>query len=306
MEVAAPHDRASAHALTPMLCLAMPMPIAYPPSRPAVRSHPLENADFYADPRVYDVLHTHATRRDVGVLQRLQARLAPCRGRPTWLEPACGTARYLRVAAGRGIRVIGFDISPAMIEYARPLVARAAARSGRRPRDARLFVARMERFADHIPPGSVDLAFNLINTIRHLETDRAMRAHLREVARVLKPRGVYIVGLSVTRPGLEDVTEDIWRATRGSTRVHQVVQYLPPATHTDRFETVISQVVVVTPRGERHIASRYRLRTYSLAQWRSCVRSSGLEVAHWTDDSGRPTEPVEPGYALCILRPARR
>src|SRR5262245_9807070 len=101
--------------------------------------HPV---DFYADPLVYDVLHAHGTAADVDALERLERRfVGPVRGRATWLEPACGTARYLLLASRRGRRCVGFDLEPRMIAYARERAE--ALPAAIRPR---LFVADMTSF----------------------------------------------------------------------------------------------------------------------------------------------------------------
>ena len=140
--------------------------------------------NFYDDAMLYDILHAPGTAEEVDGLERIALRFAP--GRPerqVWLDPACGTGRYLRVAAGRGRSVIGVDLSPAMIEYAR-----------RRVPGGRLLVGDMQHLDALLRPASVHFAFNMINTIRHLLTDDALALHLRAMARVLVPGGVYAVG----------------------------------------------------------------------------------------------------------------
>lgn len=46
----------------------------------------------------------------------------------------------------------------------------------RLPQGARIFRADMTDFSRHVPPASIDFAFNPINTVRHLQSDRAMLA----------------------------------------------------------------------------------------------------------------------------------
>ena len=96
--------------------------------------------DLYANPAIYELLHAYGTAGEVRVLESLEARTrrpyssAPLR----WLEPACGTGRYLARASVRGRRVCGFDASPAMVAYAR-----------RRGLD--VFEASLVDFADVLP-----------------------------------------------------------------------------------------------------------------------------------------------------------
>jgi SAM-dependent methyltransferase len=256
---------------------------------------------LYTDARVYDILHAPGTAEELRALQRIARAHVRTRARiQTWLEPACGTARLLRAAARRGIRPVGFDLSPEMVRYARERLAGATPR-------ARVLVAGFTDFAARMRPGSVDLAFCTINTIRHIENDAEVLAHLGQVARVLRPGGVYIVGLSVTIYGMESPSEDVWEGARGGLRVKQVIGFLPP--ERGRFETALSHLIVRRRAARKtiteHRDSAYRLRTYSLGQWTSLLRRSALELRAVTDGDGVPIDPPTLGYALWVLAPRR-
>ncbi|MEL6330074.1 MAG: class I SAM-dependent methyltransferase [Planctomycetota bacterium] len=263
---------------------------AQPPTAPDPSSQP----GLYDDPVVYDILHAPGTALEVNGLERLAIEQLDTGPRTqTWLEPACGTARHLRLAAKRGYHAAGFDRSPTMIEDA----TRRARRAGIADR-CRFFVADMTDF--EIAPRSVDLALNLINTIRHLATDDDLLAHLDLVADALRPAGAYAVGLSTTAYGLEPPSEDVWTTARGSRRITQVVQYEPPA-EGDRNERVVSHVTSTTPSHEAHATSTYWLRTYSLDQWLDALDRSALAPAGTFDESGRPIPPAEIGYRVWLL-----
>lgn len=248
---------------------------------------------LYADPSIYDILHASGTADDVDSLERIEACF--CAGGPrVWLEPACGSGRYLRLAHSRGRRVIGFDLEEAMIAYARKRIKGPG---------AQLFVGDMRRFAHEIEPASVGLAFNLINTIRHLETDADLLAHFAEVSRVLDPAGAYAVGISLSAYGLEMPSEDVWEGARGTCGVQQVINYLPPESATERTESIHSVLTVTRPSGEEQIVSTYGLRTYDEAQWRDVIERSALKVLGVVDMEGEPDEPEMPGYAIWVLGP---
>ncbi|MFG0306810.1 MAG: class I SAM-dependent methyltransferase [Phycisphaerales bacterium JB040] len=257
---------------------------------------PIDADHLYADARVYDILHRPGTADEVTTLERIAARFGESRRADRWLEPACGTGRLLRVAAARGRRVTGFDLEPAMIEYARDRL-KAQGLASR----ARLFVADMRSFADHAGPPA-DLAFCTINTIRHLTTDDAMLRHFQQAARALRPGALYVVGLSTTLYGCEQETEDVWQATRAGTRVTQTVQYLPPSP-ADRAETVISHLEIErTGRATESRTSRYTLRSYSLSEWTGLVDASGFELLAPVDDGAFQIDPPRTGYAHWVLR----
>jgi len=260
----------------------------------------IELSDFYARPVVYDILHTPGTAAEVDLLDRIHARHGETlRRRPVWLEPACGTGRYLRVAAGRGARVIGFDRSAAMIEYARHRLQRLGL-----SRRSDLFVADMACFAHRAGQARVDLAFNLVNTLRHLPSDSALLAHLADVARCLRPGGLYAVGISLSRYDREEPSEDLWEGRRGRCHVRQRVQYLPPGPGKSqgRREQVISHLQIERPRGIERVDSTYWLRCYDETQWHRLLAGSALQHVVSLDDQGRLRGSRELAYQIELLR----
>ncbi|MFG0285847.1 MAG: class I SAM-dependent methyltransferase [Phycisphaerales bacterium JB039] len=263
----------------------------------------MAEASFYDDPSLYDILHAPGVAREVDGLQRIERRFGPPRP-GVWLEPACGTGRYLRVAARRGRRVIGFDLSEEMIAYARRRVERLGPEVERR---TRLFVADMATF-DQQPAmrragrGRITFAFNLINTFRHLESTPAALGHLEAMRRTLAPGGIYVLGISLAAYGSEQPSEELWEARRGRTQVRHVAQYLPPSPG-GRFEMAHNILVVSRPGREDEVrASKFRLRTYSASQLERLVRRAGFEVAGHVDERGSDIPVVEPGYGLWALR----
>lgn len=254
--------------------------------------------DWYDYPAWYDILHAAGTAREVTGLERIETRFRTARGRRAWLEPACGSGRYLRTAAGRGIRVMGFDRSESMIGYARMMMKR-------RGEGARFFVADLTDFA---PPARATFAFCPINTIRHLPSDRAMLAHFACMRRALAPGGVYVVGIETCRYGLEFPSEDIWQGRRGRVHVQQAVQYLPPR-RGERIERVISHLTITTPTGTRHLDSRYDLRAYSEGEWSRLLGKARWRVLGVCDADGLdalrgPRGRIVGGYGLYVLAPA--
>ena len=266
--------------------------------------HPDPNpVGLYADAAVYDILHTPGTARELDGLERVAARAVRTKNDPqTWLEPACGSGRCVRLAAKRGTPCIGFDLDESMIRYANDRLDRAG-RQGL----TNVVVADMRTCVDEglIAERSFDFAFNTINSFRHLMTDHDALAHLDQIARALRPGGVYAVGLSTTAYGLEFPTEDVWQAARGPVSVTQTVQYIPPTGKTGgaRTERVLSHLAIERPSGTEHRDSTYALRTYSLDQWLDLIARSPCSIDETTDDEGNPCEPGESGYRLYVLRP---
>lgn len=249
---------------------------------------------LYSDPVVYDILHAHGTADEARGVESIARTLRGTDGKMTFLEPACGTARHLRWLATAGHRCVGFDLDPGMIEDARARASRAGL-----DRRLHVYVADMQSFASDVRH-PIDAAYNLINTIRHLESDTAMLEHFDEIARSLTDDGVYIVGLSTTVYGVEMPSEDIWHGARGPCRVTQVANYLPPEDDS-RTETVLSHLHIQRPNGDEHRDSTYALRTYSLDEWTSLVDKSSLTISRVTDEDGEDVDPPALGYAWYVL-----
>jgi SAM-dependent methyltransferase len=264
---------------------------------------PKRESGFYEDPVVYDILHSPDTGEDYRVLERLFERhLSKKRREGSWLEPACGSGRFLRACATHGRRIVGFDQSQEMVTYARRRLARLGLN-----RRARVFAASMESFSSRMKPSSVAFAFNTINTIRHLETDEAFLRHFAGISRVLIPGGVYLVGMSLSAYGEEEPSEDAWEGRRGRCRVQQLVQYLPPVAHgpQSRVEQVLSHLTIQRPSGTQHRNDRYGLRCYDKRQWRALIRKSALEILEVTSDAGEPLKDFNGSYFLYLLQRKR-
>jgi SAM-dependent methyltransferase len=243
---------------------------------------------LYTDPAVYDILHAPGTAAEIDAHEKVERTLMPGRLKKSrlWFEPACGSGRYLKVAAGRGRKVAGFDLDPGMIAY-------AAERANLKR--ANLFTADMNDFSSAarragIAPASADFAFQPVNSIRHLDSDKAMLAHLDQMARILKPGALYVVGISLTNYDWLEPEEDVWTGARGRCRVHQLVNFLPPepGTKRARAETVLSHLTITRPRGTEHRDATYDLRTYDVKQWNALVKRSPLERAGSFDAFGDP------------------
>jgi SAM-dependent methyltransferase len=232
------------------------------------------------------------------------ARTPRARVAITFLEPGCGTGRYVRVLAARGHRVFGFDHELRMIDFADATLRRRGLR-----RHARVFVASMTDFVAKLGPARIDFAFNLHNTIRHLESDTAVLRHFDEMARALRPNGLYAVGISLSQYGIDAVEEDVWVGRRGRCTIRQLVQYLPPGTPEhgpgrQRVERVVSHVAVERPRGVEHYDSVYELRCYDTGQWKRLLQRSPLQRLATVDWWGRRLARRGPGYGVELL--ARR
>ncbi len=261
---------------------------------------------LYCNPALYDILYSPGTAAEIGALQKLTRQFAINPSLPElWLEPACGTGRYLALAQRRGIQVAGFDLDPRQVDYCQTRLERHASPS----RHPRVFAGDMAGFkttaeAKGLVAGSVTLAFNPVNSIRHLASDEDMLTHFTDVATFLPPGGIYIIGISLTDYAWLLPEEDLWEGARGRCKVSQLVNYLPPepGTKNARIETVISHLTVTRPRGTEHFDDTYDLRTYDKKQWHQLIKKTTLTHAGSFDATGTDLGDRHLPYQLEVLR----
>ncbi len=235
---------------------------------PATRS-------LYDCPQWYDIVHEAGTADEVTRLEHINREFGT--GGRDWLEPACGTGRFLRVLARRGYRAVGYDRSEVMLRYARDrLLARRL----------RAEVVRGD-MAAFVRPRRFDFAYNLINTFRHLHDDSLALAHLGCIVRSLRRGGVYVLGLDLVDYDDPQPGEEVWTARRGLCQVRHVMLSIPPDRRTRR-ERIINHLIVDRPCGRESFASHYDLRAYSLGQWLDLLEASGLECIASFDFAWQP------------------
>lgn len=245
--------------------------------------------EFYGQPRWYDLVHAEGTSDDIDLLIRLNDVHGT--GGKRWLEPACGTGRYLFELARRGYVVTGYDINPAALTFAQNRLRRYG-------RSARAVRGNMTSF---VRRGKYDLVYNLINTFRHLLTEEDAHAHLKCVADSLKPGGLYVIGLDLLDYHLPEPAEAVWRARRGKTTASHVMMSIPPerrscstqiasTNEAERRERIINFLTVSRPgQTDLFMQSTYDLRTYNLGEFLKLVGSSPLQLQAVYSPCGRPS-----------------
>lgn len=291
-----------------------------------------DDRSAYVHPEVYDAINTPGTAAEVSGLQDIASRfvLPEIRSRKaarraalglTWLEPACGSGRYLRVlaarmakAADRGTagRSIGLDREQAMLDFARCRIAKL---TGRAADLVHLVRCDIRAFGpSRVPTASIDFAFCPHNSLRHLGTADDLLRHLRCIRRTLNPRGVYAVGIELNGPATRTDTgeqpaqfpsEAVYTARRSGKRFRQVFEYLPPPGPDDPFETVITWAEVergpMTRPMREEFASTYRLRAWTLREWHAMLDRAGLREIGVVDSHGRPLAEDRLLYAFRVV-----
>ena len=220
-----------------------------------------EPFDWYEDAKYYDIVFDADTKQEMAFLESVHQRHGLTRGR-AMLEPACGSGRLVAAAAARGYRVTGFDISDGMLRFARK-------RLRQRGLSARLVNAFMERFSFK---QRFDIAHCFVSTFKYLLDEDAARNHLRCIAKVLKPGGIYVLGLHLTDYADRSCSRERWVGARRGVEVVCNIYSWPPDRHR-RTERVRARLIVRSGGRERRFETHWTFRTYSLRQLRALLRS---------------------------------
>jgi SAM-dependent methyltransferase len=247
-----------------------------------------DEIDWYQTPFYYDVVFDADTGREADFLEAVLAAHGPPGGSRRVLEPACGTGRLLCELARRGYRVAGFDQSVAMLEFARRKLG-AAGLGAALKRD------RMESFRVR---GRFDLAFCLLSTFKYLLAERDARAHLARVRDVLRPGGLYVLGVHLADYATRKPSHERWTGRRAGVSVVCNTRTWPPDRRRRR-ETIRNRLTVERDGAVTRQESAWECRTYSAAELQRTVRSvPGLAAAAAYDfrhDTRYPADPGDPG-----------
>lgn len=216
--------------------------------------------NWYDYPRYWDMAFEADTKPEADFIEAVCRKYCdqPVR---RLLEPACGSGRLVYEMVRRGYDLAGFDLSRASLDYLRERLAK-------RGWKAEIFEGDMTDYRLSKP---VDAAFNTFSTFRHLLTEDAAVRHLQCTADVLRPGGIYILGMHLLPPDADDHCIERWIANKGRTRV----TYTFRVTSTDRrkrLEHIRVNMCVRTGEKVLRLANEFDLRLYTAAQFRSLLR----------------------------------
>jgi len=229
------------------------------------------HARQYSAPRYYEIAFDMNRKQEVDFLVhcfRTYAR-GPVK---TVLDIACGTGPHLIRLGERGYRMSGLDLSPENIEFLRE---RAAGKG----LDTELFVADMTRFK---LPRPVDAAICMQDSQGHLLTNEDILAHLRCVARALRPGGLYVFDRYMCSSWTDPARRWSWTRRRGKATIRatfEALKELNPVTQTF-YEDM--ELEVLENGARRVYRQRHASRMVFPQELRSLVDlAGGFELCEW-------------------------
>jgi SAM-dependent methyltransferase len=203
------------------------------------------------------------------------------------LDVPCGFGRHSGELARRGYTVVGVDLSPLMLRE-----ARRAHREGKRLRFVQTDMRRLTYGAEF------DAVICLFTSFGYFG-ERENLATLRRMARALRPGGRLL--MDNRNPAYDaDLPPRSWRRPAPGLYVLWTLQV-------DRRTDVHEATWLVLRRGSPHvIRKRFRLRLWTLQQWRRHLRGAGLRLLHaYGDFTGRPFRRTSARLLLVAERPRR-
>ncbi|MCA9122818.1 MAG: class I SAM-dependent methyltransferase [Planctomycetaceae bacterium] len=240
------------------------------------------NANLYDYPRYYDLVFGSDWKAEFDFLKACFPKHATGTVHRIF-EPACGTGRLMYRLAKAGFDVSGLDLNAKAVAYCNERLKRHGF-----PESA--FVADMTDFR---LKRKADVAFNMINSFRHLRSESAAKSHLMCVANGLRKGGLYVLGLHLTPTGCAASEEESWSASRGNLCVNTRLW----TTHRDltkRSETFSMTFDIYTPTKSFRIEDTISFRTYTAKEMSLLVKNAGhFEIVATYDFSYNAKRPIE-------------
>jgi SAM-dependent methyltransferase len=219
---------------------------------------------IYDHPKYYDLVFGADCAAETKFIIECGQRFATGKIRSLF-EPACGTGRLLFHLAKKGYRVDGNDLNPKAIEFCNDRLARHGFKD-------RASVADMSAFESK---KQYDLAFNTINSFRHLPSERAAEGHLECMGRCIREGGLYLLGVHLTPTEAEPSDGESWSARRGHLAIntHMWTIERNPAKRVERYGIRFD---IHNPTKSWRIDDVLVLRSYTAPQMTRLIGKSGM------------------------------
>jgi len=143
---------------------------------------------FYDFPKYYDKAFTRDIKGDIDFFKKCFQQYSDLEVKRV-LEPACGPGMFLKILPEYGFYALGYDLNPAMVEYAKEKLKR----SGLNIDQVDVLKGNMKnmKFDEKF-----DAAFICINSLGYLRSEEDISSHFKVMAESLKTGGIYIIEIS--------------------------------------------------------------------------------------------------------------
>lgn len=254
---------------------------------------------IYDHPKYYDLVFgadVAAETRFILACEQEFATKSKSKDSEWYFEPACGTGRLMYALLRKGLPVCGLDLNPKAVGFCN-------ARLQRHGYAASAIVADMCEFgrsdfkgifpASRKKSGLIKVAFNTINSFRHVGTEAEARKHLECMADVIRPGGIYLLGVHLTPTQVPPSETESWSARRGHLAINTHMWTID-RNKKKRLERFGIRFDVHTPSDSFRINDELRLRSYTPKQMDSLIKASGKwESVETFDFAYDMNEPIQ-------------
>lgn len=164
----------------------------------------IKTHNFYNFPKYYDMAFSRDVTSDIRFFQNCFKNFTNLEIHRV-LEPACGTGMFLEEFPKFGYYMVGYDLSPSMVDYSKERLKKA----GLTEKNAKVLVGDM---TDLIFEDKFDAAIICINSLGYLTSNTDIYSHFRAMHNSLNAGGLYIVEISCMCDDIinEKKVDDIW------------------------------------------------------------------------------------------------
>lgn len=237
-------------------------------------------ASIYDYPKYYDLLFGSDVVAEFRFLRACFAKHAGCVVKRIF-ELACGTGRLLIKLGRSGYDVSGNDLNPKAVDFCNERLCKYNLPES-------VVVANM---ADFKLKKKFDASFNMINSFRHLATEKEARNHLECMSNAMNQGGLYVLGIHLEPTSCPAMQEESWSARRGNLVINSHM-WSKGIDRKKRLEHLGLNIDVFTPTKRMRIVDHMEYRTYKKAQFQSLVKSvPELEIAETYDFSYNIRQP---------------
>jgi SAM-dependent methyltransferase len=218
---------------------------------------------IYDHPKYYDLVFGADCAAELKFIVQCGSEFATGKIRKMF-EPACGTGRLLYHLAKRGYKIAGIDLNPKAIKFCNERLTRHGITD-------QTWVADMSAFDTK---STYDIAFNTINSFRHLGTEKAAEGHMESMGRCIRAGGLYLLGVHLTPTQAAPSETEAWSARRGHLAIntHMWTIERNSAKRVERFGI---QFDIHTPKRSWRIDDILVLRSYTHTQMKKLIDKSG-------------------------------
>jgi len=254
---------------------------------------------IYDHPKYYDLVFGADVAAETKFILACEEEFvsrSPNQAKQWFLEPACGTGRLMYALLRKGYSVCGLDLNPKAVAFCNQRLARHGYPASAIVSDMCDF--RVGDFRDIIPSsrrknGPVKLAFNTINSFRHVGSEAEARRHLDCMAEIVRPGGIYLLGVHLTPTSVPPSETESWSARRGHLAINTHM-WTVSRDKKKRLECFGIRFDIHTPRDSFRINDELRLRSYTPAQMKSLIHANGMwESVATYDFAYDMDEPIE-------------